>query len=212
MVKNYQLGKIYKMESPNGLIYIGSTCHPTLAMRKAKHKDSYGNWKKNGTRYISSCDLFEEDKDNIDISLIENFPCNSKDELHAREGYYIKQFNCVNKRVAGRTRKEYREDNHEKILEHKKQYYENNKEKISSKSKQYFEQNKEKLLEQKRQYNLIHKDRINEHRGQVITCCCGFRYTLRHKARHLQTKRHLNYMKSNNAQTLEELEEEFNNI
>jgi len=67
------------------------------------------------------------------IELLETFPCNSKDELSAREGYYIRTTNCVNKCIAGRTDAEYREENREQYTEYQKQYYENNKEKLNTK-------------------------------------------------------------------------------
>ena len=36
--------------------------------------------------------------DNCKIELIEKFPCSNIEELRRREGYYIKEFDCV-KRV-----------------------------------------------------------------------------------------------------------------
>lgn len=120
---NYQLSKIYKMESPSGLIYIGSTSEPTLARRLAGHKRAYNMCKAgNKSRYVSSCKLFEEDEDNVLIYLIENFPCNNKDELRAREGFYIKQYNCVNIKLAGRTQKIWKQENKKKISDHGKIY------------------------------------------------------------------------------------------
>ena len=39
---DYSKGKIYKIVCNNtGLIYIGSTCEPTLARRLAKHVGNY---------------------------------------------------------------------------------------------------------------------------------------------------------------------------
>jgi hypothetical protein len=110
MVKNYLLAKIYKMVSPSGLIYIGSTCEPTLARRKSGHKRMFKFYCKSNKKYYSSFLLFEEDKDNVNIILLENYPCNNRDELTAREGYYIKQFDCVNRYIAGRNKKQYNID------------------------------------------------------------------------------------------------------
>jgi hypothetical protein len=33
----------------------------------------------------------------VRIVLIENYPCDSKNELHARERYYVNNIDCVNK-------------------------------------------------------------------------------------------------------------------
>ena len=113
---NYQLGKIYKMESPSGLIYIGSTCEPTLARRLSNHKRGFNVWKGgNKYKYMTSFKLFEEDEENINIYLIENYPCNNKDELHKREGEIIRNTNCVNKVIAGRSQKQWKEENKKRI-------------------------------------------------------------------------------------------------
>ena len=38
---------------------------------------------------------------NSNIELIELFPCNSREELNAREGHWIRESDCVNKNIAG---------------------------------------------------------------------------------------------------------------
>jgi len=115
---DYSNGKIYKMESPSGLLYIGSTCQP-LCERKAGHKIKYKLFKSGKEKFrTSSFDLFDEAEDDIEIYLLEKYPCTSKEELHAREGDWIKQHDCVNKRIAGRTDKEYYQDNKQKINEY----------------------------------------------------------------------------------------------
>jgi hypothetical protein len=35
--------------------------------------------------------------------LVEDFPCDNKEQLRQREGWYIQNNPCVNKRVAGRS-------------------------------------------------------------------------------------------------------------
>ena len=93
---NYQQGKIYKIVA-NGLTYIGSTCEPTLARRLAQHKGSYKSWLRGNkkTTYVTSFRVLYED--NPEITLIESYPCNCKDELIARERHYIESMECVNK-------------------------------------------------------------------------------------------------------------------
>lgn len=57
-------------------------------------------------------------------------------ELHKRGGYYfIKENNCVNKRVEGRTDKQYREDKKEWEKERHKRYNGANEEKQNKKTK-----------------------------------------------------------------------------
>jgi hypothetical protein len=100
---NYQLGKIYKIVSGN-LKYIGSTCEPTLARRMVKHRSDFRWWEENKSNYLSSFKVIE--KADACIVLIENFPCNSRDELQARERYHIENNVCVNIDIPYRTEEE----------------------------------------------------------------------------------------------------------
>jgi hypothetical protein len=122
---NYENGKIYKIVcNITGLCYIGSTCEPTLARRLAEHVGDYKGYKNGKRSYISSFKVLENN--DYYIILLENVTnCVSKDQLHARERFYIENNKCVNKYVVGRTRKEY-----------KKEYYEENKEIILEKGKE----------------------------------------------------------------------------
>jgi hypothetical protein len=95
---NYNDGKIYKLVSnESNDVYIGSTTEKTLARRLAKHKDKYKKWLIDNKKFTSAFDLLK--LDNCEIVLIESFPCNSKDELCARERHYIETTpNCINRR------------------------------------------------------------------------------------------------------------------
>ncbi len=119
---DYQKGKIYKIESHLGdKIYIGSTTKHYLSQRMTAHRKDYLRWKNKDkhTCHTRSFDLFDEyGLEFCEITLIETFPCNSKDELHSREAYYIKSMKCVNKVVPKRTDKEYYQD-HKDILKTK---------------------------------------------------------------------------------------------
>ena len=93
---NYQNSKIYKIvDNTNNNIYIGSTTKPLLSQRLAQHCYSYKSWIKGYGRKFTSYDIIVNG--NYDIVLLELYPCNSKDELYAREKYYIQNNNCVNK-------------------------------------------------------------------------------------------------------------------
>jgi len=93
---DYQLGKIYKIEcNVTEKVYIGSTCEPTLARRLTKHLTNYKRYLNGTYSYVSSFDVLQNR--NYDIVLIESYPCNSKDELHARERYHTNNIDCVNK-------------------------------------------------------------------------------------------------------------------
>ena len=168
----YQRGKIYKIISnQTNDVYYGSTIAPYLTNRLSAHRKDYKRWL-NGDHYMASFDImkFEDAK----IILVENFPCNTKDELHSREQYYIDTNDCVNKQKAycGLNKKEYdkqyRQEHKDKKNEYQRHYYENNKEKFVKIRNQYYERNKEKLLEQQKQYY--------EENKEEITCVCGSKY------------------------------------
>ena len=155
---NYNNAKIYKLWSPEGDdIYIGTTTQK-LCDRKAGH---------NAGRGETSKILYEKYND-VRIELLECFPCENKDELNKKENEYIRNNNCVNKKLPGRTRKEYYEDNKEKLTEQTKEYYVKNKDLIKQKQK-------EKVYEN-------------------IYCECGGTYQLYRKLRHERTKRHQDYL------------------
>ena len=203
---DYQKGQIYKLWSPQGNdneIYIGSTVQP-LYKRKNTHKAS---------KKCSSKILFEK-YDDIRIELIEYFPCNNKQELGKKEGFYIRNNDCINKNIAGRTKKEYIQDNKEKIKEYRnnnkeekqeydKEYRENNKDKI----KEYRDNNKDKKKEYMKEYTDNNKEKIKEYREnnkeKKITCVCGRTISFQEKTRHERSKIHQNFiMKPLEAPTL----------
>ena len=97
MVRDFSRGKIYQIISPStGLIYVGSTTQPTLAHRLAQHKrDYYQYWRDRSGKKCSSYIVLREW--DYRIELLELYPCNSQDELYAREGYYQRTLSCVNK-------------------------------------------------------------------------------------------------------------------
>ncbi len=188
---NYQNGKIYKIVNyENDDIYIGSTCEPTLARRLAEHVSCYKRYLDGKFAYLTSFKVIETG--NYDIQLIEMYPCNNKMELHAREGYWIRLVDCVNKNVAGRSKKKYYEVNKEAISKQRKVYREENREMISKQRKAYYESNKDK----KKAYYENNKERISEKRDKQQECICGKTYTLRHKARHMKSKKHNKYINS----------------
>lgn len=158
----YQHGKIYKI-TDNGYTkcYIGSTCEG-LARRMAKHRHAY-KAKGDGKKYTSTTtiQLFDEfGMENCKIELLEEYPCESKEQLMQREGYHIKNTDCLNKKVMGRSSKEYYFENKDGILVKRHQYYLENKDDILEQNKQYNAENKEKITEYKQKYYSEHKETL----------------------------------------------------
>jgi len=129
-------------------------------MRLAQHKSAYTQWVKNGKRYMSSYELFKVGMPIIE--LIETYPCKSKDELHAREGYYIRETDCVNKYIAGQTAAEYYIANKDKRNEYNKGYYQENQPRICEQKKGYRLENQAKICEQKKGYRLENQAKISD--------------------------------------------------
>ena len=148
---DYQKTKIYKIWSPNTeKVYVGATTQ-TLAQRMGKHR-----------RTIDTKSKIIIDLGDARIELLQEFPCNSKMESDKKEGEYIRSLNCVNKVISGRTDKEYRIDNKEKIANNKQQYYNTNKDIIRDKHANYRIENIDKINKQKDEYRNNNREKIRE--------------------------------------------------
>ena len=156
-MNRYEKGKIYKITDVGyNKCYIGSTCE-TLSKRIDRHRCCYRRYLTHQDGWTTSFLLFEEfGIENCKIELIENYPCNSKEELVRREGHYIKETECVNKVVSGRTKREYFLDNYEHLTrwrkEYVKKYNQENKEKKSEYDKQRYNEKREHILQRVKTY------------------------------------------------------------
>ena len=130
----YSHAKIYKIvsnETEN--VYYGSTCN-VLSMRLSQHRKAYRFYLKHNKHYCSSYEVVKFD--DVEIILIESFSCKTKEELHARERFYIEGNVCVNKQIPGRTKEEYPK---EMIAAYNKEYRQINREQINAKKKEKFD-------------------------------------------------------------------------
>ena len=156
---NYQLSKIYKIYSPSkNLVYIGSTTQ-ALSQRLGEHLRNYKAYKNDNTKTCFSSFIIL-DCDDYKIELVEEYPCNNRQQLCKKEGEYIKNIECCNKNVAGRTFQEY--DRLRSETEERKVYKKEH-------GKQYRIDNADKIKEQKRQYRIDNADKIKEHQKQYRT-------------------------------------------
>ena len=111
---NYSNTKIYKIWSTQGPhIYIGSTTKEYLSQRMDKHRSNYKS--KTALKTTSKLIFEEYGIENCFIELLEAKDCKDKHELSQLEGHYIRTLDCVNKNIAGRTCKEWYQDNKETI-------------------------------------------------------------------------------------------------
>jgi hypothetical protein len=185
---NYQNGKVYKIEPicdhEENEIYIGSTTKTYLSQRMDTHRNKFRQWQDGKYPKVSAFEIFEKyGSVNCQILLLELYPCNSKDELLAREKHYIKIMQCLNKRNPIRTKEE-------KVAQHKviaRAYYENNKELV-----------KQRATENRK----LHHAQQNE----SIICICKCHYTRPNKKRHLLSKKHQNYVANHPIDTEEPID------
>jgi len=155
-------------------------------------------------------------KDKFHIELIEDYPCNNKEQLRKREGHFIREMGTLNMLIEDRTREEYKAENREKIKEYMVKYREDKKDQILEKTKEYRENNKDKI----KQYKIDNKEHIvaqrkdyyertKEHKQEYqksekvkewkntkVECSCGSSYTNCNKAAHLKSARHQAYEES----------------
>lgn len=168
---NYQLGQIYmvySIENPEDRYY-GSTIQPLYKrffVHKTEHFRKIDGKRKRG---CSSSQLFEKyGEEGLKIELVEKFPCNSKEELEAREGHYIRTNKCVNKNIP---------------LSEGETYYIRYKDKVAK----YQAKNREKISEQQKQ---------KYQNMEVVECECGMNMKKCHLNRHLNGKYHLDKLNS----------------
>jgi hypothetical protein len=128
-------------------VYYGSTTQQ-LCNRMAKHRCNYKQWLNGNFNNISSFEILKYE--DAYIELVEEIEFQNKKELHAREGYYIRENNCVNKYIPCRTNKEYIEEHKEERKEYMKLYREANKDIIKEQQKQADRRYKDKLIEARR--------------------------------------------------------------
>ena len=187
---DYTKSKIYKITcNITGLTYYGSTVNP-ISKRISQHRNKF---KAGNTQCSSRQVLVGGD---YDYSLVEEFSCENKDQLHKRERFYIENNDCVNKQIPGRTLREYNEQNKDKISANSKKYHEQNKDKISAQRKEHYEQNKDKILAHNKEYFEQNKDNISTQRNTKVTCECGSVVAHGNLSRHKKSKKHQAYLES----------------
>ena len=161
---DYQNGKIYAIRSyKTEDIYIGSTIKKYLSRRLAQHKATYKHFLNTNKRYTTSFKIIE--LGDAYIELLENYPCNSKNELTQQEGEYIRNTkNCINKCMKYTTEEEWRKANYNILLEKRHKYI--------------------------KKYNEKNKEIINKKKTEKIECECGVFVCRAAIARHRKTNKH----------------------
>ena len=107
---DYSKGKIYILRNTvNGVVYVGSTCQ-TLSQRFNNHK---ADSKRNHNKLHEG--MKEVGIDKFYIELLEDFPCERREQLDARENFHMRQYAITYNTLAA-----YRSE--EQRLEYQKQW------------------------------------------------------------------------------------------
>ena len=190
-MSDYSQGKIYMLTSEQTPeIYIGST-KETLEERLTKHKSDYKRWLEGKYHYVSSYEILQYE--DCEIKLIQNYPCNTEQELRKKEGEYQIMMDCVNKHIAGRTCKEYHKEYYSRpeVKEHRKEY-----EKKRPCRKEYRKEYNQRpgIKEHQKKYREKNKEEIKKKASQKIKCICGSEIRKDNMRRHEQSKNHIQYI------------------
>ena len=160
-------------------IYVGSTTN--FKHRKYHHKSSCNN--SNNVKYNFNVYKFIRDNggwDNWSMIQIEQYEAKDKRDLEQKERYYLELLKAtLNRQLPTRTHKE-----------SAKAYRDTNKETIAIKSKEYRNNNKEKPKD----YLKKNKEKIKDRKSKKYMCDCGSTLTHGHRARHLNSKNHKEYL------------------
>jgi len=213
---DYSKTIIYKIccKDPNIKdVYVGSTTD--LYSRKRNHKTSCNNPNSKGYNYYVYQFIRENGGwNNWQIIMIKKYSkCESKQQCLKKERKYIEKLNAtLNKQKPTRTKKEWTQDNDEKLKQYKKIYQENNKERIkikkkeyhimnrdyiNNKSKIYRQENKELIKKKEKIYREKNKQKIYEKLNKKIQCECGVVTSLRNISTHRKSKKHLKFIEQN---------------
>jgi predicted GIY-YIG superfamily endonuclease len=136
----YEKSKIYKVQCSDGYFYIGSS-YNTLAKRLGQHKGkALRRPEQRLYKHING------DWTGVRMVLIEDYPCENKEQLTQREDEHIQKernnplcLNCKGSVLNVEARAEYNKA-------YLRDYYEKNKEQMKLKQQEYYEKNKEAFI------------------------------------------------------------------
>ena len=181
---DYSKGKIYKiLNTITDDIYVGSTC-VGLEKRFAKHKSQIHQKQNDNIKLYQK--MRELGTDVFYIKLIQEAPSDSKAELRALEGKYIREIGTLNKHIAGRTQPVYIQETKDQKREYDKNYREEKQEHISERRRKHREDNQELYQERWRQTYLRRREKLMEQ----VKCECGKEVSRGWLSNHKKSQQH----------------------
>ena len=198
--QDYSQSTIYHIRNieTKEVVYVGSTTNFT--QRKSHYKYVCSN--ENSVNYNQPIYTFK--REHGGFSSFEVVPklhlcLNNKIQLVIAEQTEIDKYNnlknCkkayLNDEEREHYKKDYYEENKEKLLEQQKDYYEENKEKLLEQKKDWYEENKEKIAEKQKEYREANKEKIALQRKIKVTCECGCEVQKICINQHIKSSKHL---------------------
>lgn len=181
---------IHKEATNDDMIYIGSTINIKERMR---HHKGTCNTPKNRNYNVKLYKYIRENGgwDAWKYEIITDFEiyyekCKKR---YNYEGKFIKTYDTANKlnnHIAGRTQKEWCENNNEKVNEIKEKWYDNNREKVKELKKKSYERNKVKNKDKNKKWCKNYRDNNFE---KVYCDNCGSLLLNNNLKRHQQTNK-----------------------
>lgn len=170
---NYNAGKVYIIYSDiDAEFYVGSTVN-TLEMRLAAHKSEVGKHTSTIYRHFDRIGVH-----NMNIALLENFPCDTEDQLLWRERkWYDMLCPTLNdikpiinyyelKEINRNSWKRWKDSNPERYKEYCKKQREKHSDKRKELWHEWHEQNKDNYNAVRRQRHAENREEVNEKRRQ----------------------------------------------
>jgi len=188
---DYANGKIYKLVSHTGKIYVGSTTQP-LSTRLYYHYKNY-ECKKKGFKqsFCSSFELIEEGE--VEIILVEVYPCENKDQLRQREQYWQEKIggDCININRAYVS-------NIDKAKDAMTRYYKNQDAINENRREQYSSNNsiRDKAKANAKRYRTENKEQVKIYSEERVECECGSTIRRGGVSQHKKTKNHIAFTNS----------------
>ena len=167
-------------------IYIGSTTNFTK--RKSRHKQSCININTKVYNFIRNNGNWE----NWDMVMIEEYKdCESKIQLLKKERFYTDELKAtLNMYNAISNVEEKRQKNREYNIKHK--------DRLKELKKKYNLENRNKVFIQRKAYREKHREQIQKKQKIKMNCICGCSFNKKSKSRHEKTKKHIQYLETQN--------------
>jgi len=117
----------------------------------AEHRKGYRRHQAGGGSFVSSFHILKYE--DARIELVEECPCENKEQLNRKEGEVMRcAENCVNQCIAGRTLKEWYEDNKVEVIAKSKAHYETHREEIKAYKKEHAKKHSEGIKAYKKEW------------------------------------------------------------